>query len=609
MSEAEIIPPPSEADARDRASRNPFANEQTAIARVPIGAAANAEGQRSVAEVQARMMMARMNPRNPIQCMDAILQDCTRPTLAKEALYQYSRGGQAVSGPSIRLMESIARRWGNIASGIIELSRANGYSECKAYAWDLESGYYDDRVFQVRHWRDLKNNKGYVLTDERDIYELIANMGQRRKRSVLQAVIPGDVTEAAEEQCEKTLTTSVDTSPEALKRLAEAFAHYDVTQAQLEKRCQCRLEAIRPAQVVQLRKIYTSLKDGMSVAGDWFGERPSGPWQEIEERHAASAEAQQAQKPAPRPRTAPRATRAADPNPPESTQTPQQPAAPAAASPAPTATGPIAAAAPPPELTGTTIHASSGGVPWIETWLTDEDGNVYGEEPVKTAFAYANELEAMWRASARPDTLLEQNRDGMDDAAKSDPRAAEIIANLIVTDTEPTDYVVPMPMSRDGKPNIGQYMRDFKAALDSVEAPDFNDWIAANMATVMGTAATTRPLLVKNIVERANILGLPVPTMPDAPAPAPTIVAGTDHPGVTAIQDAKDRRQADNILTEIKRCKDKNQLDLYSRNATVEMPLARWRRDEKFALVDEVMDAFTARRAELTGPPKPPAAA
>jgi hypothetical protein len=201
--------------------------------------------------------------------MDLILRDCTRPTLAKDALYQYARGGSSISGPSIRLAEALARRWGNIASGIKEVSRADGYSECVAYAWDLETGYYDERQYQVRHWRDTKSG-GYQLTDERDIYELVANLGQRRKRAVLLTVIDGEVIEAAVEQCEQTLKASADTSPDGLKKLAEAFATFGVTREQIEARCQCRLEAIRPAQIVQLRKIYASLHDEMSAPKDWF---------------------------------------------------------------------------------------------------------------------------------------------------------------------------------------------------------------------------------------------------------------------------------------------------------------------------------------------------
>ena len=227
------------------------------------------EQQRAIAEVQARMMIARANPRDAICCMDAILQDCMRPTLAETAVYQYARGGTAISGPSIRLAEAIARRWGNIAAGIKEISRQNGYSECVAYAWDLETGYYDERQFQVRHWRDTKRG-GYQIADERDLYELVANMGQRRKRAVLLSVIPGDVVDAAVAQCEETLQTHADISPEGIKKMIAAFGSLGVTKEQIEARCQCRAEAIRPMQLVSLRKIYASIKDGMSESADWF---------------------------------------------------------------------------------------------------------------------------------------------------------------------------------------------------------------------------------------------------------------------------------------------------------------------------------------------------
>ncbi len=227
------------------------------------------EQQRAIAEVQARMLIARANPRNERQCMDLILQDCMRPSLANEAIYQYARGGTDIEGPSIRLAEAVARRWGNIASGIKEVSRQHGCSECVAYAWDLETGYYDERQFQVRHWRDTKGG-GYALKDERDIYELTANMGQRRKRAVLLAVLPSDVVSAAREQCALTLKTHTDVSPEAIAKMVESFAQIGVTRKQIEDRIQRRAEAITAAQVVNLRKIFVSLRDEMSRPEDWF---------------------------------------------------------------------------------------------------------------------------------------------------------------------------------------------------------------------------------------------------------------------------------------------------------------------------------------------------
>jgi hypothetical protein len=261
------LPPDRNVPAPVPRAANPFGGGEPP--RAAASGLISVEQQRSIAEVQARMIIARANPRDPIRAVEQILNDCTRPTLANAAVYQYARGGTDISGPTIRLAEAIAQRWGNIASGLKEVSRNGEFSECVAYAWDLETGYYDERQFQVRHWRDTRGG-GYALTDERDIYELIANFGQRRKRAVLLTVIPGDVTEAALEQCESTMSAIADTSGEGVRRLIGAFGELGVDPAQIEARIQRRLDAIRPAQIVALRRVFNSLRDGMSEVGDWF---------------------------------------------------------------------------------------------------------------------------------------------------------------------------------------------------------------------------------------------------------------------------------------------------------------------------------------------------
>lgn len=241
--------------------------------RLPANQDSNAvvdiEQSKAIAEVQAAMVIAKRFPRDPIAATDRILNDCTRPKLAESALYSYSRGGTDISGPSIRLAEAIAQKWGNIQSGIKELERKNGESTVEAYAWDLETNTKMSKTFTVKHLRHTKKGD-YKLEDPRDIYELVANDGARRQRACILGVIPGDVIEAAVAQCEATLTASADTSPEKIKRMVAAFAEFKVTQEMLEKRIQCRMDAIKPVQVVTLKKIYTSLRDGMSTAGTWF---------------------------------------------------------------------------------------------------------------------------------------------------------------------------------------------------------------------------------------------------------------------------------------------------------------------------------------------------
>jgi hypothetical protein len=229
---------------------------------------------REAQQVQVAMLAAKRFPRDEKAALDRILNSCCRESLAAVAQYQYAKGGSNVSGPSIRLAEAIAQQWGNIESGWRELERQKdengiGVSVVEAFAWDLESNYRVPRVFNVRHWRDTKQG-GYPIKDERDIYELCANQAARRVRACILAVIPGDIVEEAQNQCDATLAAKADTSPAAQKKIVEAFAPFKVTKAQIEAKIQRRLDAITPAQVMTLRKILASIKDGMSSADDWF---------------------------------------------------------------------------------------------------------------------------------------------------------------------------------------------------------------------------------------------------------------------------------------------------------------------------------------------------
>ena len=227
------------------------------------------EQQRAISEVQGAIILAKKFPRNQIEAMDRIITACQRPALAEQAVYEYARGGSAISGPSIRLAEAIAQNWGNIQFGIKELEQRNGESTVEAFCWDMETNTRQVKTFQVKHERSTKKGK-YALEDARDIYEIVANQGARRLRACILGIIPGDVIDAAVNQCDQTLKAKADTSPDALKKLVEVFGVFNVTKEQIEKRIQRRLDTITPAQLIQLRKIYNSIKDGMSGAADWF---------------------------------------------------------------------------------------------------------------------------------------------------------------------------------------------------------------------------------------------------------------------------------------------------------------------------------------------------
>lgn len=226
---------------------------------------------RQAQEVQAAMVVAKRFPRDENEAYSKIMLACQRKSLAEQACYEYKRGGAKVEGPSIRLAETIARAWGNIDYGIIELEQKDGKSEMMAYAWDLETNTRITRIFSVKHWRDTKTG-GYALTDSRDIYEITANLGARRVRACILQVIPGDIVDAAVEQCKKTLIGAYkEPLADRIRSMITAFEKdFQITKEMLENYIGCKADVFSENDFIRLRNVYKSLRDGMSTREELF---------------------------------------------------------------------------------------------------------------------------------------------------------------------------------------------------------------------------------------------------------------------------------------------------------------------------------------------------
>jgi hypothetical protein len=255
------------------AAGNPFA--RTALAEHVNAGTIEIEASRAIAEAQGKLVIAKRFPRDEARAYSKIIDSCKRAGLANEATYSFPRGGQTVSGPSIRLAEELARAWGNIDYGIRELSRKDGSSEMEAYAWDLETNTSSSQKFSVRHIRDTRGG-GHALTDERDIYELTANQGARRLRARILAILPPDIVEAALTECRKTLAgNNEEPVADRVRKMIGAFAKMGISSAMIEARLGHSLDAVLPDEIADLQGIYNSLKNGVTKSADWFsGAKP-----------------------------------------------------------------------------------------------------------------------------------------------------------------------------------------------------------------------------------------------------------------------------------------------------------------------------------------------
>lgn len=255
--------------------QNEMIEQETNVAGTVIGISQGAgdlisvESQRAQAEVQAKLIIAAKRPRDEPRAIQRIENACQRRELAECSEYAYSRGGTEIVGASIHLVRAVASYWGNIDYGFRVLSSDAKRSSVKAYAWDLENNVYREIVFDVAHVRSTRQGTK-ALTDDRDIYELVANMASRRIRRCLEDVIPADVISTARAACQATLEANFTIDAANIKKLLDAFDGYGVTRAQIVKRIGRELESMQPAQMISLRKIYQSIKDGMSTVENWF---------------------------------------------------------------------------------------------------------------------------------------------------------------------------------------------------------------------------------------------------------------------------------------------------------------------------------------------------
>lgn len=243
------------------------AQEMVTVSSKPGGAMAA----RTVAEIQAQVFMAKQFPRDENQARARILRACQRPGLASKAIYTYPKGGQRVSGPSIRLAEAMAQAWGNLDFNTVILEQRETESVCLSYCWDVETNTRASRSFIVPHKIQTKNGEK-VLTDPREIYELAANQGARRLRACILSIIPGDIVDEAIDACCDTLSNG-NKRPliDRLRELTDRFqTYYSVSVSDIERYFKYPLDRFTEMDGVTLAGIYTALRDGTAKREDFF---------------------------------------------------------------------------------------------------------------------------------------------------------------------------------------------------------------------------------------------------------------------------------------------------------------------------------------------------
>lgn len=241
------------------------------------GQATMIEQSRAQEQVKIQALMARQFPRDEQLAERQMLSSCRRIKVAERAFFKYGRGGDLIQGPTVHLARELVRCWGNVEYGIWELARDEdkGRSEMMSWAWDLETNTRVANVAIVPHTRDV-DGQVRALKQARDIYENNANMGARRLRECIFAVLPPWFTELAEDTCRDTIRNGDDQGKQAKpldERVANAvlwFAKIGVTEAQLEARVGKPKAQWDESDAADLGVTYQSIKNHEITVGEAF---------------------------------------------------------------------------------------------------------------------------------------------------------------------------------------------------------------------------------------------------------------------------------------------------------------------------------------------------
>lgn len=226
----------------------------------------------AIAEIQASVLMAIKYPRNEDDCFGRLMKSCERPTFQEKCVYQFPRGDKQIIGPSVHLSREAARIWGNMRYGFYVMFENDESMQIRGYAWDLQTNQKieQDAMFRKLIQRNKHGSTNWIIPDERDLRELVNKYGAIAERNCVLKLLPPYLVEDAMRYSAECQEKQVTDQPEEAKRqIIRAFATYNIQASQLEEYIGHSLREATPGDLVELRQIWASIRDGNTVWSEY----------------------------------------------------------------------------------------------------------------------------------------------------------------------------------------------------------------------------------------------------------------------------------------------------------------------------------------------------
>lgn len=234
----------------------------------------------AVTKAQGQILLAKQFPRDEDDCFQRLIKACKRPSFAANAIYSFPRGGKSVEGPSVKLAREAARVWGNIEYGFEVVRDDQESMTIQGSAWDIQTGarVFAEDSFRKRIQRKQKDGSTiWLKPDERDMRELMNRRAAILIRNCILQLLPSDLIDDAQAQVRETESAGVQVDPaKAKKDVIKAFGDLGIRAADLVDYVGKPIEQFLPDDIVDLRKVFASVRDGQATWASYLDQAREG---------------------------------------------------------------------------------------------------------------------------------------------------------------------------------------------------------------------------------------------------------------------------------------------------------------------------------------------
>jgi hypothetical protein len=243
--------------------------------------AAVAVAAQAKAAVEARYLLALKQPREWMEVRARLLKECQRPGFAQSGIYRKPIGkdqSKWPTGPSIRFAEAALRSMTNVLPETMVVFEGDDRRIIQVSVTDLEANVTYTAQVVIQKTVERRNPNGEVLGQRKnsygdDVYILRATEDDllnkqnaqvsKALRTLALRLLPGDILDECMDVMQATRHAEIKQDPGAAKkRLVDAFESVGIGPTDLAAWLRHSLDRIQPAEIAELREIYSAIKDG-----------------------------------------------------------------------------------------------------------------------------------------------------------------------------------------------------------------------------------------------------------------------------------------------------------------------------------------------------------